>query len=300
MLSSQTAAVAPLVIRDLSSPSELRSAETLQKDVWAITDRDVIPLAQFVAARAAGGVVVGAFDGATLAGFAYGFPSFDEDGPAMHSHLLAVRPAYRGCRVGRDLKLAQRERTLQKGLTRMTWTFDPLRPINAHLNFGRLGVVSDCYLRDFYGEESHSVLDRSGTDRLWVTWFLDSARVCARLGGMLPDVLQLPARARPLVEVASDGHPIVSPLLDLRTGLLAAADLFTIEIPGVGYLEDHADLNQQWRIATRTAFTRAIEAGCRVEEYLALPTGSALKGGRQTGVYLLVPPVGAISTLGSS
>ena len=98
--------------------------------------------------------------------------------------MLAVRPEYRNSNLGYRLKLAQRERALASGLTRMTWTFDPLQSLNAHFNFAKLGVVSDRYEVNFYGEETSSFLHRTGTDRLWVSWPLDSFRVTRRVEGM--------------------------------------------------------------------------------------------------------------------
>jgi len=63
----------------------------------------------------------------------------------------------------------------------MTWTFDPLQSLNAHLDFAKLGVVADAYKINFYGESTSSFLHKigTGTDRLWVTWLLDSERVSA-------------------------------------------------------------------------------------------------------------------------
>ena len=52
----------------------------------------------------------------------------------------------------------------------MTWTFDPLQSVNAHFNFGKLGVVSDQYRINCMASQTSSFLHRNGTDRLWVTW----------------------------------------------------------------------------------------------------------------------------------
>jgi predicted GNAT superfamily acetyltransferase len=93
--------------------------------------------------------------------------------------MLAVLPGYRDRNIGRDLKLAQRDAALKMGIRRMTWTFDPLQSKNAFLNFTKLGVVSNVYKRDFYGETS-SFLHALGTDRLWVSWMLDEPRRTVR------------------------------------------------------------------------------------------------------------------------
>ena len=125
----------------------MRIVEDLQKEVWSVSDRDIVPLTQLVAARHAGGQLIGARDGRTLIGFVYGIVGLERGRTIHHSHMLAVKPAYRNCDVGYKLKLAQRERVLAQGITRITWTFDPLQSLNAHFNFCKLGVVS-AHLQD--------------------------------------------------------------------------------------------------------------------------------------------------------
>ena len=161
-----------IVVRDIDGQAELRSVEELQKEVWGVPDLDVVPLTQLVAAKASGGVLLGAFDKKILIGFAYGFAGFEHGRTTHHSHMLAVKPAYRSHSIGYRLKLAQRDFVRAQGIEEMTWTFDPLQSLNAYFNFNRLGVVSDRYLVDFYGAEAASFLHQTGTDRLWVTWDL--------------------------------------------------------------------------------------------------------------------------------
>src|SRR5436853_2757225 len=95
--------------------------------------------------------------------------------------MLSVKSAYRNFNLGYKLKLAQRERVLAQGIDRITWTFDPLQSLNAYFNFRKLGVIADAYKINFYGEATSSFLHQIGTDRLWVTWLLDSERVRERL-----------------------------------------------------------------------------------------------------------------------
>jgi predicted GNAT superfamily acetyltransferase len=174
---------ATVTIQPIDDVAEMRAVEDLQKEVWGIPDIEVVPLTQLVAAKEAGGTLIGAFDGETLVGFVYGFPSFEYGQAAHHSHMLAVKPAYRNLDLGRRLKLAQRERVMAQGIAVITWTFDPLQSLNAHFNFRKLGVVSDRYLRDFYGAEAASFLHQTGTDRLWVSWWLTSDHVKQTISG---------------------------------------------------------------------------------------------------------------------
>lgn len=172
-----------IVVRDIDGQAEMRAVEELQKEVWGLPDLDVVPLTQLVAAKASGGILLGAYDRETLVGFVYGFAGYEGGRATQHSHMLAVKPVYRNLNLGYRLKLAQREIALSQGISEMTWTFDPLQSLNAYFNFNRLGVVSNRYLVDFYGTDSASFLHRNGTDRLWVTWPLTSRRVEERIDG---------------------------------------------------------------------------------------------------------------------
>ena len=66
-----------LVIRDLDSIADLRSAIGLEKEVWGCEDADVTPLPIAIATRAAGSLWIGAFDGEELIGFAFAFFSLN-------------------------------------------------------------------------------------------------------------------------------------------------------------------------------------------------------------------------------
>jgi predicted GNAT superfamily acetyltransferase len=280
-----------ITIRDLKTFEDLQKAEALEREVWGLADLDVLPPTMAVATKEAGGVWVGAFDGAELVGFAFGFLGLENGQLMVHSHMLAVRESYRDVDLGYKLKLAQRERVLALRIhdsrindcriSEMTWTFDPLQSKNAHLNFGKLGVVSDKYRIDFYGVETSSVLHRNGTDRLWVKWPLASRRVRDRLQGKenrmeLVDTL---SRLTPLILFNGDGKPAKS---DLSVAL--ARQRIAIEIPSdIGFIEQKDPaLAREWRQATRWAFTEALRAGFFVAEFCR-----TIRGKQGPGAYLL-------------
>jgi predicted GNAT superfamily acetyltransferase len=268
-----------VVFRDLQSFEDLQQAEALEKEVWRLDDRDVMPLALMIATKEAGSVWIGAFDGPKLAGFAFGFLGVEAGHITLHSHMLAVREAYRDLDLGYKLKLAQRERALGMRVPEVTWTFDPLQSRNAHLNFGKLGVVSDIYKVDFYGPETSSVLHRNGTDRLWVRWALTSRRVRDRLQKKEPEVLDALAHLQPLVQFDGAGKPLRN---DLAAAL--ARQRIAIQIPSdIGAVE-HKDpgLAKEWREATRWAFTEALRANFFVAEF-----ARTVRGKQGPGNYLL-------------
>jgi len=123
-----------------------------------------------------------------------------------------------------------------------------------------LGVVADRYLVNYYGETS-SFLHRYGTDRLWVSWLLDSERVVSRVDrheAVKTPNLDLPA----LVRVGPNGEPVVDTDLSQRV---------VLEIP--------SEANPEvWRDTTRAAFTLALDGGYRIEDFYVTE--------KKTGVYL--------------
>jgi predicted GNAT superfamily acetyltransferase len=270
-----------VLIRDLESFADLQQAEALERQVWGLADRDVLPMTIIVATKEAGSIWLGAFDGPKLVGFVFGFLGMEHGHLTVHSHMLAVRESYRDLDLGHKLKLAQRERALAMGIEEMTWTFDPLQSKNAHLNFGKLGVVSDSYKVDFYGPETSSLLHRNGTDRLWVKWPLTSRRVRDRLQGKdyRSAALDACSRLQPLVQFNGDGQP-------LRNELSAALarQRIAIQIPSdMGAIEQKDPaLAREWRQATRWAFTAALQAGFFVAEFCR-----RVRGKQGPGDYLL-------------
>jgi len=173
---------AKLYIRDLASMEDYREVEQIQIEAWGFNELDVVPSGQLIAAKWAGAVLLGAFDAERMIGFVYGFPALEEGHVSLHSHMLAVRPGSRNLHAGIYLKLAQRIKALEQGLDEISWTFDPLQALNANLNFARLGVISERYIVNFYGEETSSPLHRGvGTDRLWVRWLISTERVNRRI-----------------------------------------------------------------------------------------------------------------------
>jgi predicted GNAT superfamily acetyltransferase len=246
-----------IAIRAIAEPAEMRVVEELQRDVWGFSDQDVVPVTQLVAAVYTGGLVLGAFDGETLAGFAYGFAGVESGRITLHSHMLAVREGYRNLGLGYRLKLAQREFALAQGINEMTWTFDPLKGLNAHFNLSRLGVVADRYLADLYGADTGSFLHRNGTDRLWVTWRLASASVKERLLNEKP-IVDL-RTAITLLEVSENGGAQMN-----RSAREITEAVVLIEIPDE--IRD-SRLAEEWRLSVRRAFMDAFAAGFVAVDY---------------------------------
>ncbi|HXD29556.1 MAG TPA: GNAT family N-acetyltransferase [Pyrinomonadaceae bacterium] len=266
-----------LVIRDIDNISEMREVERLQSEVWGVADLEVFPALALIPIIELGGVLVGAFDKDRMAGFVFGFPGQEKGKTILHSDMLAVRPEYRRHGLGYTLKLAQRGRALAKGINTITWTFDPLQARNARLNFGKLGVISDSYRVNYYGETT-SFLHRSGTDRLWVTWELDSERVARRIEG---NDLENSETSEPDVALRVDENREPN-ICDIE---LKGKTSLAIEIPeDINELTGRdVEITSRWRAATREVFTKLMDAGFRVTEFQFV-TDARGRAGR----YLLI------------
>lgn len=251
-----------IVFRDIKESSEFREVERLQKVVWGSEDLDILPALAMKPLVEVGGILVGAFLDEKMIGFVLGFAGRHGNKNIIHSDMLAVLPEYRSYGLGFRLKLAQRERALATGIDTMTWTFDPLRALNANLNFARLGVTASRYEIDYYGKTS-SVLHQLGTDRLWVTWVLNSKRTIARIE---PNVgsseTSIPKDSVKLVAVDEKQQPRSIDELNSENAL--------IEIPTNldELLKQQPSLAADWRMATREAFTRALSADYIVHDFI--------------------------------
>jgi predicted GNAT superfamily acetyltransferase len=267
-------------IRVLDTPEDMQQVEVLHKKVWGGSDLDVIPVHVSLALSHNGGVVLGAFDGERLIGFVLGFLGTDHrssDRPAMArlkhaSHELAVDPAYRSKGIGYALKLAQRHVVLRQGVRLITWTYDPLLSLNAHLNIRRLGAVCDTYRENEYGEMQDDLNRGIPSDRFQVDWWITSNRVEQRIEGPrealdLANFLGAGAVRINQVRLRSDGLPEPDPELHEPEGNLAI-----VEIPSDYQAlrsQDHG-LAASWREHTRRIFQSAFKTGFLVTDYIFL------------------------------
>jgi predicted GNAT superfamily acetyltransferase len=173
-------------IHSLTDREDLKTVVRLQRQIWGFEDVDLIPLRLFVVASKIGGQVYGAFDGPQLIGFCMSIPGLKPGGKTyLHSHMLGVLPQYRNARVGRSLKLTQRDDALARGIDLIEWTFDPLELKNAFFNMERLGAIVRRYVPNQYGTTSSPLHGGLPTDRCIAEWWIANPRVETILAGEL-------------------------------------------------------------------------------------------------------------------
>jgi predicted GNAT superfamily acetyltransferase len=164
-------------VRELHLVTELQAAAALYQQVWQ-TDLRTAPVSPDLmrALSHAGGYVAGAFEGARLvaAGLA-----FHTDGveAGLHSHIAAVLPDMQGRDVGRALKLHQRAWALERAISTISWTYDPVLRRNAWFNLTKLGAHAVGYLVDFYGAMDDAQNAGDESDRVVALWSLQAEHV---------------------------------------------------------------------------------------------------------------------------
>ncbi len=283
-----------ITIKLLENYAEIEQTEEIQRQVWPGSEADIVPAHVIVVAAQNGGVVLGAYDGDKMVGFAYGFlgmvPTADGEHIKHCSHQVGVLPEYRADGVGFKLKRAQWQVVRNQGIDLITWTYDPLLSLNANLNIAKLGAVCNTYKREYYGEMRDGLNVGLPSDRFQVDWWLHSERVQKRLS----------REARKKLDLA---HFLAAETFKVNTTHLNAtgwevpdaenvhlppetADrpaIVMVEIPTDFLALKAADpeLGMRWRMHTREIFEALFARQYLVTDYIYL------SGNQARGYYIL-------------
>ncbi|CAH0172371.1 hypothetical protein SRABI76_01315 [Microbacterium oxydans] len=247
---------AGMELRMLRLPSEMVAATELVAGVWQVdVERAHVNPGLLTALAHAGNYVAGGFLGDELMAVCVGFfhPPFDR---ALHSHLAGVRLDAIGQGWGHAIKSHQRAWCLERGVTRVTWTYDPLVARNAYFNLHKLGCTIDSYLLDFYGDLGDGVNGGQRSDRALVVWDLErpvGPRPAATAGVEMP----------PAVLWADDERPVLD--LDRAHHL----QVCRIDIPSdIEKMRRVApDLAARWRVALGHALGGLLAEGWSVSDF---------------------------------
>jgi predicted GNAT superfamily acetyltransferase len=268
-------------IRHARGRADFDACVLLEKEVWGLSDLETSAAIQLMATTHAGGLLQLAETAeGRVVGFAYAFPALLAGAAHLHSDMLAVLPEYRSRGLGLRLKWAQREEALARGITLVTWTFDPLQVRNANLNLRHLGAVGSDFLEDFYGTTSSSLHHGLPTDRLLVRWELNDPRVVDRAQRPeIPPTVTAPSFPRINDVTWQQGWPITSePDLELDALQLL------LEVPPEWNILCQAAprVAETWHGAVRRAFRSYFDRG-----YVASDFAPTEEGGRRRPFYVL-------------
>ena len=263
---SSTDSPGEFVFRTFASRADYDQGVVLQKETWGHDFTECVPASILQISQKVGGVAAGAFDkDDRLIGFIYGLSGLREGRPAHWSHMLAVRPEYRGTGIGTKLKAMQRDLLLAAGIDVAYWTFDPLISGNAHFNINLLGARPVEYVANMYGDNTGSELHSGlGTDRLVVEWNLSDTRVADILRGEAVTTGP-PAGSEAITDAEASGAATNGAGTGTGTGAgaLPTPPLVRVAIPLDIQSVKQADLDRAvtWRAVTRQALLFYLEHG---------------------------------------
>mgnify|MGYP002336067784 CR=1 FL=1 len=238
--------------RLLRTLPDLVHAETMQEQVYGISERDLTSATELIVVEETGGAVIGVFlpdAPQRAAGVLVGWGGYVGK-PRVVSDFMAVLPEARNLGLAFEMKRLQAAIAASRGFVEIVWTVDPLLAANARLNFGKLGAVSRYYEIDRYG--AGFAADRYGgmpSDRLHLVWDLASPRVIARLRGeALPGI--------------TDDVPIFAPGI--------AADRTLVPIPSDidALMKTDFDMAREWRSRVREQLMAAFGEGFAITGFL--------------------------------
>jgi predicted GNAT superfamily acetyltransferase len=271
-----------ITIRPARERKDYDACVDLQRAVWKLADLEILSPVEMIAAVFSGGMChLAETASGRPVGFAFAFPALRGRAAHLHSDMVAVLPEVQGQGVGVRLKMQQREDALARGISLITWTYDPMQARNAHLNLRRLGAVAAEFLPNFYGVTTSPLHHGLPTDRLLVKWDLNSPRARDRaLGGDVPKGVVLPNQPRINEVKWQAGWPVSSePRTDIKTNeaLLEVPpdwDVLCQAAPRVA---------QDWHGKVR----RALQAYMGSQAYVAADFIQAEEGGRRRPLYVL-------------
>jgi predicted GNAT superfamily acetyltransferase len=238
---------------------ELLPVDGLQREVFGVSDLDLLNAGELVSVSETGGDVIGAFVGPQggdeeLVGFSAGWGGYYQRRPRIVSEFLAVRADVRSLGLGADLKRLQAAIALERGFVEMVWTVDPLRAANARLNFEKLGAFADRYEENRYGEGfAVGLYGGLPTDRLHVTWPITSRRVRDRLLGQYTPLTTADVKRLRHFDPFASGQKRALVYLPSNIDLLVARD-------------PNAAL--RWRLTLRETLQRAFAAGFAITGFV--------------------------------
>ena len=239
---------AGVAVLELRTPAETDRAAELLRQVWRGPEAPV-PANLLRTVQHIGGYVYGAYDeSGALVAASMGLLATE----GLHSHITGVVPAGQRRGLGFALKQHQRVWALERGMSTISWTCDPLVRRNVAFNLHALGATVENYLPDHYGQMNDGVNKGDESDRFELHWDLTSAGAVAAGAGRLPWVA-----AGPLVyAVATDGHgrPAVTPVTGVSRLVQLPADIESLR-----RTDPAAAL--AWRRAVREAVVLALSEG---------------------------------------
>jgi len=255
-----------IAVEALRTLDDLAACERLQRRLFGDhASASVLSVPALRAVAESGGLLLGVRSGAAtreLVGAIVDLSATWEGFGALFSHVFGVSPEVRNRGVGSSLRAAERRLAQEAGIDIVRAWVDPLRSLESHLLWNKIGAIGTTYERNVFGELSDSANRGLATDRVHVEWWLRSPRTLALLDEGRP-ASHVRVRLHEMVvatrtKAASSGRRV---LVDVKLEPDAAKVL--VEIPvDVDLLRDEDPAEaRRWRVGTRELFEQLLGTG---------------------------------------
>jgi predicted GNAT superfamily acetyltransferase len=257
---AKAAARAGVEIVLLEEVGDFRRGATLLADIWGSESESALVSKDVLRALAhSGNYVAGAFLDGRLVGLSVGFLGQRSGHPHLHSHISGIAADAQQRHIGFALKQHQRMWTLQQGVDRVIWTFDPLVRRNAYFNLAKLGATITEFHQNFYGDMTDGINAGDESDRVVVEWALLSRGAVAAASDDEGHGHGTEPVGDVVLHERSDGRPEVAQT-DVMTSDSARLAAW-VPPDAIDLRRRDPQLALEWRRALRRTVGRAIQAG---------------------------------------
>lgn len=234
---------------DWKNIPELEEVVDMQKKVWGMGDRDVVPSNLLAIAGDTGGsVILSKSLAGQLNGFVFTMGMIDK---SLILHMIGVDANQRYKKdLGWNLSVLQMLEAKKKGIDKIVWTYDPMRGSNARLNIEKLGAVVKKYTVNKYGVVKSNLYGEVPSDRFTAEWNINDNNVLSRLS----DIDQKRYEPMTLNDVSS--LPVIN---NNRINKRRLPSKFLVEIPyDIDQLPDRD--KAMWRMKLRRILSVALDS----------------------------------------
>jgi predicted GNAT superfamily acetyltransferase len=178
----------------------------------------------------------------------------------LHSHILGVVAGSQVRGLGFELKQHQRRWCLGRGVKVVEWTTDPLVRRNAYFNLYKLGAEAREYLVNFYGVMADGLNVGEESDRLLISWRLESAQAESAAAGRATE-LEVEELIRGGAAIVLSVGPAGEPVEGASSGRVLIC-----QVPEdiVALRRSDPAMARAWRLAVRRALGDAFSSSYRV------------------------------------
>ena len=254
-----------ILIKEIDAEEDFKECVKIQQELVQLNEVGIVPAYLLKLIGENGGLTLGCYLNEKLLGFNFSFSAYsNKDGYYLFSDTMGFYRSYQRKSLGYLVKQVQFQLALEKGASKVIWTYDPLLGPNANINIRKVGGIVHHYEMDKYSDVTYSKGVSIPADRFILDWQIQSKRVQSRIledhihGSLLPESFQKVFASRTIPVIYHSSHQKIHFEFREITDLyfLPEEPVVLIEIPYE--FQDIKDkipeLAFDWRIKTRRLF----------------------------------------------